>query len=120
MARESNIKSNHFLHRDISWLAFNYRVLQEAKDPNVPLLERLKFLAIYRSNLDEFFRVRVANHRNLLRVGKKTMRQLDYDPEAVLHRIQKVVSDQAVEFDDLFRHQIIPELKQHDIHLLQR
>ncbi|NUO02891.1 MAG: hypothetical protein HUU01_19965, partial [Saprospiraceae bacterium] len=47
--------------RDISWLAFNYRVLQEAKDPSVPLFERIKFLAIYSSNLDKFFRVRMSN-----------------------------------------------------------
>ena len=60
------------IHRDISWLSFNYRVLQEAMDPSVPLLERVKFLAIYSSNLDEFFRVRIANHRNLVRAGKKT------------------------------------------------
>jgi polyphosphate kinase len=59
------------VHRDISWLSFNYRVLQEAKDPAVPLLERVKFLAIYSSNLDEFYRVRVAQHRNLVRIGKK-------------------------------------------------
>ena len=96
MPKDSIIKSSRFIHRDISWLYFNYRVLQEAKDLNVPLFERLKFLAIYSSNLDEFFRVRVANHRNLLRVGKKTMRQLDYDPEALLLSIQKLVSDHAV------------------------
>jgi polyphosphate kinase len=59
-------KSNYeFLDRDISWLNFNYRVLQEAKDKNVPLYERIKFLAIYSSNLGEFFRIRVASHRNL-------------------------------------------------------
>ena len=64
-----------YIDRDISWLSFNYRVLQEAKDPNVPLLERVKFLAIYSSNLDEFFRVRVANHKNLVRLGKKTKKK---------------------------------------------
>ncbi|MFZ1679288.1 MAG: polyphosphate kinase 1 [Saprospiraceae bacterium] len=120
MSKDNTLKSSRFVHRDISWLYFNYRVLQEAKDPNVPLLERLKFLAIYSSNLDEFFRVRVANHRNLLRVGKKTMRQLDYDPEAVLLNIQKVVSEQAIEFSLIFIEQIVPELKRHDIHLVLR
>ncbi len=120
MVKESTLKSNRYIHRDISWLSFNYRVLQEAKDPNVPLLERLKFLAIYSSNLDEFFRVRVANHRNLLRVGKKTMRQLDYDPEAVLVKIQKIVSEQAIEFGEIFSKQIAPELKRHGIHIVLR
>ncbi len=120
MPKDNSLKSNRFIHRDISWLYFNYRVLQEAKDPNVPLLERIKFLAIYSSNLDEFFRVRVANHRNLLRVGKKTMRQLDYDPEAVLLSIQKIVSEHAEEFSLIFMEQIVPELKRHDIHLVLR
>lgn len=120
MAKDNNPKGNRFIQRDLSWLDFNYRVLQEAKDPNVPLMERIKFLAIYSSNLDEFFRVRVASHRNLLKIGKKTIKQLDYDPEAVLLKIQKKVSDQAVEFSDIFEHQIIPELRRHDIHLIQR
>ncbi len=120
MSKETAGKTNRFIQRDISWLSFNYRVLQEAKDPNVPLLERIKFLAIYSSNLDEFFRVRVANHRNLLQVGKKTMKQLDYDPEAVLLRIHKIVSEYAEEFDEIFQHQIVPELKRYDIHLVQR
>ena len=120
MAKDNNPKANRFIQRDLSWLDFNYRVLQEAKDPNVPLMEKIKFLAIYSSNLDEFFRVRVASHRNLLKIGKKTIKQLDYDPESVLLKIQKKVSDQAVEFSDIFEHQIIPELKRHDIHLIQR
>jgi polyphosphate kinase len=120
MAKELSTKSSRFIHRDISWLDFNYRVLQEAKDPNVPLMERIKFLAIYSSNLDEFFRVRVANHRNLLQVGKKTIKELDYDPAAVLQRIQKIVSEQAVEFGEIFQYQIVPDLKRYDIHLVQR
>ena len=120
MAKDNNPKANRFFQRDISWLDFNYRVLQEAKDPSVPLMEKIKFLAIYSSNLDEFFRVRVASHRNLLKIGKKTIKQLDYDPEAVLLKLQKKVSDQAIEFSDIFEHQIIPELRRHDIHLIQR
>ena len=66
---ENTKKEMPYIHRDLSWLSFNYRVLQEAKDPSVPLMERIKFMAIYSSNLDEFFRVRVANIRNLVRVG---------------------------------------------------
>lgn len=109
-----------FLHRDISWLSFNYRVLQEAKDPSVPLFERLKFLAIYSSNLDEFFRVRMANHRNLLRVGKKTKRELEISPKQTVREVQKIVNQQQVEFNRIFLDEIIPELKSHRINLLRR
>ena len=109
-----------YIHRDISWLSFNYRVLQEAKDPAVPLLERLKFLAIYSSNLDEFFRVRVAGHRNLLRLGKRTKRELDFDPKAVLKQILHIVSEQQLEFSKIFEEDIIPKLARHGIVLRRR
>ena len=109
-----------YLHRDLSWLSFNYRVLQEAKDPAVPLLERLKFLAIYSSNLDEFFRVRVAGHRNLLRLGKRTKRELDFDPKQVLKDILKTVNRQQEEFSQIFEHEIIPGLADHGIYLRRR
>ena len=100
------------VHRDISWLSFNYRVLQEAKDLAVPLFERIKFLAIYSSNLDEFYRVRVAQHRNLIRIGKKTKRELDYKPKEVLKEIHKLVNKQQEEFSEIFETQIIPALRQ--------
>lgn len=106
-----------YIHRDISWLDFNYRVLQEAKDPSVPLFERLKFLAIYSNNLDEFFRVRVANHRNLVRVGKKTKSQLFEDPKEILQQIVQIVDQQQLEYSQIFTDQIIPELRQHNIYL---
>lgn len=106
--------------RDISWLSFNYRVLQEAKDPTVPLFERIKFLAIYSSNLDEFFRVRMANHRNLLRVGKKTKKELEYSPKQIVRDIQEVVTVQQEEISNIFENQIIPELKKHNIFLKRR
>ena len=87
-----------YIQRDISWLSFNYRVLQEAKDLRVPLLERIKFLAIYSSNLDEFFRVRVANHRNLVKAGKKAQKKVDFDPEKILVQILKILKTQQEEF----------------------
>jgi len=109
---------NPYIQRDISWLSFNYRVLQEAKDPAVPLMERIKFLAIYSSNLGEFFRVRIANHRNLVRLGKKTKAQLDFDPKTLLKEILDIVNSQLLEFSSIFERQIIPELKRNKIYIL--
>lgn len=109
-----------YIHRDISWLSFNYRVLQEAMDLSVPLLERIKFLAIYSSNLDEFFRVRVANHRNLARAGKKTQRQVDFEPIMVLKEILKVVNQQQVEFSEIFENRITSDLKANNIYIKRR
>ncbi len=113
--------TDRYKHRDISWLDFNYRVLQEAKDKNVPLLERIKFLAIYSSNLDEYFRVRVANHRSLVRASNKSNHyELDYNPEEVLNEILKIVNEQQVEFSTIFEKEILPELKRNNIFLLRR
>lgn len=109
-----------YINRDTSWLSFNYRVLQEAKDPSVPLLERIKFLAIYSSNLDEFFRVRIAQHRNLLRISKKTKKELDYNPREVLRTLHRIVNEQQVEFSRIFLDEIIPELRQHNIFIQRR
>jgi len=106
-----------YRHRDLSWLTFNYRVLQEAKDISVPLLERIKFLAIYSSNLDEFYRVRVAHHQNLLRIGKKTRKQLGYEPEYLLKKIQKIVNTQQTEFSAIFQKEIIPQLSKNRIYI---
>ena len=117
MEKEENLP---YIHRDISWLSFNARVLQEAKDPTVPLFERLKFLAIYSSNLDEFFRVRVANHHNLLRVGKKTKKKLDYNPKQLVKQILTIVNEQQEEFSRIFEKEITPELNQYNIHIRRR
>lgn len=116
-----------FKNRDLSWLGFNYRVLQEARDPAVPLMERMKFLAIFSSNLDEFFRVRVASIRALSTLKKKTAKELYFDPSRLLRRIHKVVTQHQEEFGDAFR-QIRKELAIHgtflagenDINSMQR
>ncbi len=115
-----DLETYPYIHRDISWLSFNYRVLQEAKDPSVPLMEKIKFLAIYSSNLNEFFRVRVANHRNLLRVGKKTKKKLEFEPKKILKEILEIVNEQQVEYSEIFEKSIIPELKKQHIYLLRR
>lgn len=108
-----------YFHRDISWLSFNHRVLQEAIDPTVPLLERLKFLAIYSSNLDEFFKVRMAYHRYLVRVNKSTKQELEFDPKLAIKEIRRLVNSQQELYSEVYS-QIINELKEYNIHLLRR
>lgn len=109
-----------YVHRDLSWLDFNYRVLQEAKDKSLPLLERIKFMAIYSSNLDEFFRVRVANHRNLMRASKKTKRELEFTPDVLVKAILNKVNEQQEEISRIFEKQFIPELQKNGIRVLRR
>jgi len=107
-----------FKRRDLSWLSFNYRVLQEAKDPRVPLYERIKFLAIYSSNLDEFFRVRVAGIRSLLNIGKSAQKELDFFPAKLYKRISSEINRQQKEYGIIFREKLIPELKENHICLI--
>jgi len=107
------------LPRDLSWLRFNARVLQEAQCAEVPLLERLKFLAIFSSNLDEFFKVRVATLRRLVKLKKKTRTQLQAKPKRVLAEVLAEVHRQQQEFGRTFREQVLPALGEAGIQLLR-
>jgi polyphosphate kinase len=108
-----------YINRDMSWLAFNHRVLQEAKDPSVPLFERIKFLGIYSSNLDEFFRVRVASIKGLIRLGKITQKELDFPPDEILEMVTDTVKKQQIEFTEIYQKHIIPQLASINIHILK-
>src|SRR5690606_10297988 len=90
-----------FVNREISWLFFNERVLQEAADQSVPLLERLRFLAIFSSNLDEFYRVRVATLNRLVNVNTKAKELLGFNPRKILHEIKNIVVKQEKRFEYL-------------------
>ena len=100
--------------RDLSWLSFNERVLQEAKDPTVPVYERLRFLGIFSNNLDEFFRVRVATLNKMAKLGKAAKVHLETNPEGILREIQQTVILQQNDFDNTYQ-QIIRELAEQHI-----
>ena len=105
-----------YIDRDLSWLSFNYRVLMEAADPNVPLYERIKFLGIYSSNLDEFYRVRIAAMRSVVDIDKKKINErFEREPREILQEIFSEVDRQQEEFGRIKKQEIIPELKKNGI-----
>ena len=108
-----------YINRDISWLSFNHRVLEEAYDASLPLYERIKFLAIFSNNLEEFYRVRVSYYRSLLRGFDDDHPKIrEIKPRQIIKQINRMVSRQQSEFNSLFYSRIIPELKKEGIILV--
>ncbi len=105
-------------HRDLNWLSFNERVLQEAEDKKNPLYERIKFLAIYSANLDEYFRVRVSQLRQIKRVEKSIRKKLALKPTRTTKKIIEIVKQQQDRFGKIYNEQILPELAENNILLI--
>lgn len=104
----------HYFRRDISWLSFNYRVLLEADDDSLPLYERINFIAIYSSNLEEFYKVRVAEHKAVASGGhSEDMTQ--EEAHRLIHQITEVVNAQMEDRIRIYDQKIIPALRRHRI-----
>jgi len=111
--------ADNLIHRDLNWLSFNARVLQEAQDKeNNPLFERMKFLAIYSSNLDEYFRVRVSQLRQMKRVEKSIRKKLALKPNKTVKQILALVKEQQEAFGKIYNEEILPELAENNIVLV--
>lgn len=106
-----------YISRDLSWLSFNERVLQEAEDTNVPLIERARFLGIFSNNRDEFFRVRVAAIRRMRDLGKQGEHLLHDNPQKLLNSIHKTVLKQEKKFTKVYN-QIRKELAEQNIFIV--
>jgi polyphosphate kinase len=107
----------NYIPKEISWLSFNERVLQEADNKEVPLLERFKFMGIYSSNLDEYFRVRVATLKRVSILEAKSKNILGYSPKATLKKVHEKVLLQNVRFENIYA-DLLQELGRNKIFII--
>ena len=106
-----------YFNRELSWLDFNWRVLNEALDPNLPLLERLKFLAITSANLDEFYMIRVAGLQQQIELGVTDLSPDGRTPEETIEAIRESVVRMNAAMSRCFLDDVLPGLEAADVHL---
>ncbi len=107
-----------YINRELSWLDFNERVLQLAEDPEIPLLERVKFCAIYTTNLDEYYMVRVAGLHDQIEAGVENPSQDGLTPSQTIERIRTRVREQGIRLSDCFERQLRPALAEHGVRIV--
>jgi polyphosphate kinase len=106
-----------YIPREISWLSFNERVLQEAQDKTVPQIERIKFLGIFSNNLDEFFRVRVATLKRMVDFKKKAKEAIGESPSKILKQIHRIGIKQQEKFEETYK-EILKEFASQNIFIV--
>jgi polyphosphate kinase len=111
------LKPENFFNRDLSWLEFNRRVLEETINPNLPLLDRIKFLSIFFSNLDEFYMIRIAGIKEQIRAMIIDTSIDGLTPKEQLHQIENLIQPMLKEIYNFWHNNIIPELRQNNIHI---
>ena len=104
----------NYFNRDISWLSFNHRVLLEADDDTLPLFERINFIAIYSSNLEEFYQVRVAEHKAVASGGKSEDMTVD-EAHALIRQITDTVNRQLEDRVRIYEEKILPALRRNHV-----
>ena len=107
-----------YFNRDLSWLRFNHRVLQEMQDERNPLMERLKFAAIFSSNLEEFFEVRVSSIRRIKELDKSLRKKLITKPNRLLKTIKDDINELEAQFTQSLFEGLLPQLSDHGYQLL--
>src|SRR3954469_25281101 len=118
MVSDANDPVSLFVNRELSWLEFNARVLYEAEDPATPLLERLKFIAIFDNNLDEFFMKRVGGLEQQLASNVRELPPDNRTPRQQLAEIDRAVRPMIQRERRLLNDELLPALKEHGLEIL--
>src|SRR5207244_11182058 len=105
----------NFINRELSWLEFNRRVLEEAQDPTQPLIERVKFLTIFSSNLDEFFEIRVAGSKQQIQSETSNVGPDGLSPTETFNSIRRVVSELVSPQYALWSNELLPKIAENGI-----